>query len=39
MADSGILMINEIGEIPGPLQAKLLHVLEDDSFSPARNLG
>jgi len=33
-ADSGVLFLDEIGDMPLPLQSKLLHALQDGDFSP-----
>jgi DNA-binding NtrC family response regulator len=34
ICDKGTILLDEIGELPSSLQAKLLHVIQDQEFSP-----
>ncbi len=34
IADKGVLFLDEIGDMPVPLQSKMLHVLQSGEFSP-----
>ncbi len=34
LADKGVLFLDEIGDMPLPLQSKMLHVLQSGEFSP-----
>jgi len=34
MADKGVLFLDEIGDMPMPLQSKILHILQSGEFSP-----
>jgi transcriptional regulator with GAF, ATPase, and Fis domain len=37
IADKGTIFLDEIGELPIELQAKLLKILEDGTFEPLRS--
>jgi len=34
LADKGVLFLDEIGDMPMPLQSKILHILQSGEFSP-----